>query len=144
MWNVLLGLASLRSRCRACFPGIEKGWCKNSCCVQLWHSPSATFASPEMRSLVWCSRHICWGGFPLQNHAKMSMCTGLALFFLHLCCCTTLLILSIKLCSLADQLTGCSRKAKPNNIPEGMWAVGRETWRSCAYWRWPEERFVGG
>ena len=70
MWNVLLGLASLWSRRRARFPGIEKGWCKNCCCVQLWHSSSATFTGPEMWSMVWCSCCICWGGFPFKKSSK--------------------------------------------------------------------------
>ena len=31
---LLLGLASLRSRCWTCFWGIEEGWCQNSCRVR--------------------------------------------------------------------------------------------------------------
>jgi hypothetical protein len=58
---LLLGLASLRSRCWTCFWGIEEGWCQNSCRVQFWHSSSATFTGTEMWPLVWCSCCICWG-----------------------------------------------------------------------------------
>ena len=67
-------------------------------------------------------------GFHFKNLPKISMCTaayqlkGAGPVFIALVWFYDFVnfIYYIKLCSLVDQLAGCSRKAKPNNILEGL------------------------